>query len=1375
MEQVNADVESHPGRADLELAPASGRDGTRDTLHSHSGGSDSPERLVGSILNQQYRLDAHIGSGGFGDVFRAVQEATGQSVALKILRVRKEPGAPSVDRQVARFMREMSVCAGLHHPHIVRIIDSGRTATGAVFSVFEYVPGRTLSELLEDAGALTVQTTIDLMTQVLDALTCAHGSGVVHRDLKPSNIMISTTGARSHATVLDFGVSAFLDGVPLGAPASLTLTQEVLGTPSYAAPEQLRGEPPSPKSDLYAWGLIFLECVLGRRVLSGASAAEVTYRQLSVDEIPIPSVLDGHWLGVLLRWVLRKDLMRRVGRAELVLDRLLERRGTDELIDAHGYLALDREQRRSPTSSDIRELDGRSLESTAAERRQLTILSCSCRVPSPARAPEGIDHAIRDFHSVCIDIGTRFGGYSNGVLGGHVTLCFGYPRATDTDARRASIAAMEIVKAATRASEHAIQVRVGLHTGFIVTDDSARGAARFSGATSAEAMYLASRAPIGTILASAQARDQLQRDFAFSPIGLDGETHYRLLSEESTARVAKANSAGLTAFVGRGAELSILSTAMEAAQRGLSRTLLIIGEPGIGKSRLLGELHAATKQSDWLEIHCVPEASQSALRPILELIQRECKLKGASTDEGASRLQAELQNLGVEPDEAMAVLCPWLGVEPKEGCSPLPYAPIKRKALLIRTLVELILAMAKRQGAVLVIEDLHWADPTTSEWLGQIIDRIPQSGTLLVLTARPEFLATWSDDRVQRMTLNSLDRASVEQMVDALTPSRSLTASLRQQVIERADGIPMFVEEILRLLQDSPGDSPAPHDSPGFEVPRTLRDLLTGRLDRLESAKETAQLAAAIGREFDLPLLQNASGRGESDVLADIEAMLSAGLLTRWILHGESSYVFRHALIRDAAYEGLPAATRRQMHHRIADVLEGMFPDTAVERPELLADHWSSAHRMDKAIPYARRAAEISLMNCLYREACAHSRKALNWTALIPLDARRDELELELINLYAPALMASTGWGSDEVRAQLERAESLSRSVSSAAAGQYAMLWLLLMYHSIRANFDRFSEVQRRALEIAAQTQDSVLESVVYGIVGQNLFVQGRLGEAREACERALELYDVETHRTHRQRFGQDVFVFAQGTLGMLSALQGDIDQAIHCATGALAHAEALKSTYNICMAKAYLAGTWHYCGDRKRTAETARSLAQEADTHGLIDWLPIANILGGWANNLMDEPERESDRIWALGNRYAGPYWSFTIAQTEYSLGRFEAALTRIAGALAQSAELGVLYYVPELQRLRADCQAAQAQGGSASGDARTAVRAAYEEAIQSARAQGGRLPELRAALGLARCSHPSVPEAVHQQLLNVVETFRTGLDLPELQEARHLLRSCV
>jgi len=1317
------------------------------------------DRLIGGLVGGQYRIQSHLGAGGFGDVFRAVQEKTGQTVAVKVLRPRYGKNAPGIDRQIARFRREMRVCAELHHPHIVRLIDSGETEASFLFSVFEYVPGTTLAELLHDKGALPVRTAIDLMLQVLDALVCAHARGVIHRDLKPNNIMVSTTGSRPQITVLDFGISAFLEGMLLDEFESLTITREILGTPSYAAPEQLRGEAPSVKSDLYAWALVFTECILGRRVFDGPSAVEVAYRQLSADPVRLPDKLQKHWLGVLLRWALEKDVSRRAGAANEILERLLEKRPLGDLVDANGFFVGGEQDgpagagRIATGERDPAEITGRSAGSLpAGERRQITALCCAISIGEAAadRSPELLDQALRDAQALCIGVAARFGGTPAGTLGGQVLLYFGFPRANDTDARRSGIVALEIAQELRRrnadSGEIPIEIRIGIHTGIVtVLGSEGRPASPVFGITPNVAIQLALRAPANAILASADSHRYLAASFelhAETPAS-GGAAAYRLVAESRAESAAVSSGASSRVpLVGREHELMALEAAWRRAREQAGTCVVLMGEPGIGKSRLARELRRSIEGagSRWLETRCLPEMSQSALRPIVDLLAQHLDLSAASGEEGARRLEAALRDLGLDPAEPMPLLCPWLGLPLVDPYRPLPYSPQKQKALSLELLATIVLTVADRQSAPILIEDLHWADPTTLEFLDLLIRRLPSSHGLLLLTTRPDVgSASWPRESVETIELKSLDTENVATIVKALMGVDSLAPKLLEDVARRADGIPLFIEEIVRFVQESithnGGATPiaAASEQP---VPARLRDLLTSRLDRLGRAKETAQIAAAIGREFDYRLLAQVVSGDEALLLADLDQMVSADLLIRRRRVDNPLYMFRHALMRDAAYESLLSGSRQRIHGRIAGALETTFVDVVDRRPELLAHHLAEGGDKERAIEYAKRATGAALAGSLYHEAAAHATRALGWVDTVQDRQRRPEVELELISLLAPALMSISGWGSENVRKSIDRAEELSQQVSPHASTQYAVLWLLLMYHNIRANWARFDEVQARALSICQQTGNRVLECVVRAIVGQALFTRGRLPESRMQLDRALDLYNSDAHAAHRKHFGQDVEVFILASQGLLLSLMGYCEQARAAAHRALERAQELESPYNICMAKAFLAGTWHYQGERAKTSELCASLLEDSDAFGFADWPPIARILGGWAGGVIDGPAAEIDRILALGNRYGGPYWSFTVAQSELAAGRFDDALVRIERALNQSEEIGVYFYAPELLRLKGECLAAKAIKDLNHQERLQEAHVFLEMAVQLARRQEAKLPELRALTVAAKLS---------------------------------------
>jgi TOMM system kinase/cyclase fusion protein len=1332
----------------------------------------------------RYRIESQIDAGGFGDVFRAVQESTGQLVAVKVLRPRHGKNAPSLERQVARFQREMKVCAELHHAHIVRLIDSGETEAGVLFSVFEFVPGVTLADFLRERGGMTVRMTIELMSQVLDALICAHGKGIVHRDLKPQNIMVSTTGSRPQTTVLDFGISAFVEGALLDEYKSLTLTREILGTPAYAAPEQLRGATASVKSDLYAWGLIFAECLLGRRVFDSPTPLEMVHNQLSSDPVPLPAQLQAHWLGNILRWVLEKDVARRAGDALAVLERLGDERGFEGLVDQHGFLApVHAKPAGDPRRAGGPRVDKPSSVSTPGERRQLTALCCSVRAARSegiAQA-EAIDRTLDEAQAMCGEIAARFGGHPAGNLGGQLLVYFGIPQASDVDARRSAIVALEIAQEIGRrnagAWEAAIEVRVGIHTGMVTVSTNAGAISpTLSGVTPELAAQLTREAEANSVLVSGETFLHLAHSFDLQDAGtIAGRKSYRLLGETASESARQPGTAAeRTPLIGRTAELAILGSAWERATAGKGSTVTVMAEAGVGKSRLLREFRAQLdgRGFGWLEARCLPEMQHSPLQPILELIAHELNLLPATSPEAAERLESALAELDVTRSDAMPLLCPWFGLALPPHRSPLPFSPQKQKDLLIELLLTLVTLIIERREAPLLIEDLHWADPTTLEFVDRLMRALVGRRSLLLLSLRPELDVVWPEGLVEAVQLPSLEPREVAEMVAGLTAHAPLATRALEDVIRRSDGVPLFIEEIVRFFADH-----ADRGVPGVaaSIPSRLRDLLTGRLDRLGPAKATAQIAAAIGREFDYRLLAHVVSTEEASLLADLDQMVSAELLVRRRRVDGQIYFFRHALIRDAAYESMLGPTRRAVHARVAAALEAPGVGVAETRPELLARHWAAAAEPERAIEYSKRAMRSALGKCLYREAAAYGDEALISCGTIADGKRRQEVELELIGLLAPALMASSGWGSEEVRRYLERAEHLSQRVSAHSSTQYAMSWLLLMYHNIRANWDRFDEVKTHALAVAATTGDAVLESVVHSITAQTLIIRGRLGEAVTESEAALRLYDADKHANHRQHFGQDIQVFTLGGMGMLFALLGQIRRALEVGNQALEWAQKLRNPYNECVARAYLAGTWHYLGNRVQTGLVAEKLLADSETYGIADWPPIAKILGGWAAQVIEEPEEWTQKILAIGNRYAGPYWEFTIAQTEYGKGMFRASLVRIERALAQSFELGVHYYVDELYRLRGNCLAALAEADSTAAATLVAeAERAFEEGIVWAQRQEARLPELRATLGLYQLLRRHAPErADGAALARLVLWFGDDNDWDgsELREAKSLL----
>jgi TOMM system kinase/cyclase fusion protein len=875
-----------------------------------------PALTIGSVFQGGYEIVAPLGSGGFGWVYKARQLSTGQDVAIKVLRVLAGDSAADIANQSARFRREMRLCAGLAHPNIVRIIDSGETSEGTLYAVFELVPGVTLRQVLADEGKLEVPEAVHLMSEVLDALACAHARGVVHRDLKPDNVMISKTGARRHALVLDFGLGGFsAEGEGWELPR-ITATREAMGTPCYAAPEQLRGEPPQARSDLYSWGLIFLECLTGELAISGGSAADVIWKQLGPDPVPIPASLRTQRLGRLLEIVTAKQIEKR----DVTIPGLLEALGA---IQGAGP-ASGLEARRTDDLPD-------------GERRQLTIVSCRLSVrPLERRSldPEEMDEALHAQHARYAELAARAGGQTAGVLADRVLLVFGYPRAREDDARRAARTALAIAEEAARATRRLeterglrLEVRVGLHTGLVVVRElrqaTFQGLYDLVGLTPQIAARLDERAAPGEVLVSADTHRLLRGEIATEAVGdiqpwadAGSMAVFRLVAQPGPSGVRVTPSASETPLIGRVTPLRDLLEVWTSAQRGHPGAVLMRGEPGIGKSRLVRELRHRLPAEGWLEARCVAENEGSPLRPFVDLLLAL-----------GEPIETLLLRYGFEVPETLPLFATLLSqtLDPRFVAAQL--TPDLQKERTLRAVLEFIMRMAQERPIVLAIEDLHWADPTTLELTQLLLQEVRSAAAVasdpplrlgVVLTARPDLTPPWPLEDVTLIQLTRLARPDIEEMIGAgLATGRVLPRAVIDKVVECSDGVPLFVEEVTRVLLrsvDAERGERAGAENVEMDVPSTLRELLTGRLDGLSSsARETIQVAAILGRELRYELLDAVAHKDEALLREDLRELIDAGLFfPRRSMRGEG-YVFKHSLVRDAAYESMTRPRRLRL------------------------------------------------------------------------------------------------------------------------------------------------------------------------------------------------------------------------------------------------------------------------------------------------------------------------------------------------------------------------------------------------------------------------------------------------------------------------------
>jgi TOMM system kinase/cyclase fusion protein len=777
-------------------APTAASGSTRDVLAE-------PLDELTRALAPRYLVRDRLGSGGFGSVYRAVHANTGQEVAIKVLRRHASWTADIAAAQVARFEREADLCAGLQHPNIVRLIDKGRTPDDLYYAIYELVPGQTLRSLLGREQQLTADRTAELMGQVLDALAAAHAKGIVHRDLKPANIMVVSTGQSEHVKVLDFGISTLTLEARGAGFHDITRGDELIGTPQYSAPEQLRGDFPTTKTDLYAWGLVFLECLTGRPAVAGTSLAEIYQQHLSPIEIALPPSLVAHPLGRFLRRVLRKQ--------------------PDERADDAAKLYA--EFRQLPLGDLVGVLsDGREAghQTSRLEQRQMTALALVLRlVPGVDRQIDAdmLDSILRDQLDLCRDALARYGGTVTGQLGDQLVTLFGYPNASDTDARRAVRTVLELAEDIRQRGRRlsathglGLELRIGIHTGPVtVAPGQVPG-----GVTPARALSLAATAAPNTMVVSPESRRVLE-PFAELEAGdavpVNGAARpvstARLIGERRGEALSfRPGQASGPSMLGREAELRQL-VELAGATGASVRAALITGEAGIGKSRLVRELLSVAREQGQSihECRCLAEERNVALSPILPLLRRQLGLNRADPHGSGELLISALTRHGLDPARFAPIFCTWLALPVPEGSAPVMMAPYRQRELLLEALVAMLSRLGEGAGAILLVEDLHWADPTTLEMLGGLLRGPGARAPLLALTARPEFEPPWKGVEPTRINLDRLSPAAAEQVVLLNWTGEPPRREVVSAIVSRADGVPLFIEELTRMVvEEGSGD-----------------------------------------------------------------------------------------------------------------------------------------------------------------------------------------------------------------------------------------------------------------------------------------------------------------------------------------------------------------------------------------------------------------------------------------------------------------------------------------------------------------------------------------------------------------------------------------
>ncbi len=1052
-------------------------------------------------------------------------------------------------------------------------------------------------------------------------------------------------------------------------------------------------------------------------------------------------------------------------------------------------------------------------ESTAeAERRQLTVLFCDLvgsTVLSERLDPEDLREVVREYQAACVEVVERFGGHVAQILGDGLLAYFGYPEAHEDDARRAVHAGLGIVVAMGQLNRRLerdrslrLAVRLGIHTGQVVAGEVGAGERREQlamGQPPNVAARLQGLAEPDQVLLSHATHQLVHRFFACQELGersLKGVSRpmkvYRAVRESGVRtqqfRLVAAEKRGPTPLVGRDVELDLLREKLDRVREECGQVVHVIGEAGIGKSRLLRAFREKLVAQDgdeqpWLFCHGSPHHQSSAFHPLIELLEELFRFhRDDSSEQKLSKLEEGLRPFRSPLAETVPLLGALLSLDvtheavalpPRapqgDGRPPRP-SPELQKYKTLELVLTLLLELGDKQPVVFVMEDLHWVDPTSLEFLELLVRQGPAAGLFTLLTSRPAFDPPWGTrSHVVQLTLGRLADVHVEAMVHAVAGAELLPGEVLGKIVERTDGIPLFVEELTKVVLASD----LTKGLASAAIPATVRDSLMARLDRLGTAKEVAQLASVMGRDFTYEMLTAVSQLPEVHLQEELTRLVKAELVYQRGVPPSATYAFKHTLIRDTAYRSLLKVARRRCHGMVARALEHSFPETIETQPELLAHHYTEAGLIEMAVVHWRKAGNRDLRRGAYREASAHYKSGLVLIEETPESPKRDLTELKMWLGLTTAVGAAVGWAAPEVGEALGQAQRLASGMESRKEIFLLenLLWAAEMF---RPDLQKALEHGHRLAQLAQSDHEIHLAESNLGITRYFL---GELKEARAHLETAL------AHESGNPACTVSSIVLLK--LGYLDQALARDQQAMACGRGDSGY---LYSEVLFLSAFADLVrGEPRAAGERIRELLTLyRKKDSFAQRWGEF-WQQVVAVFDAGPNGpgalpspVGADPESKVKCLWQAYDRtfLSGSKLARTVALADLmtvclKLGRVEDGRRALKKALAVVAETGERVVEGPLHRLRAELVLAASPEAEVDLTSRQReAESAFRQALQIARRQSAKLFELRAAVSLSRLWRSQGKRDEARELLSeVYGWFTEGLDTAPLKEARELL----
>ncbi len=1032
-----------------------------------------------------------------------------------------------------------------------------------------------------------------------------------------------------------------------------------------------------------------------------------------------------------------------------------------------------------------------------AERRQLSVMFCDLvgsTLLSRQLDPEDLRAIITVYHRCCTELVERNGGFVAKYMGDGILAYFGYPRASEHDAERAVRAGLAVVEAVPKLASAAgspLQVRVGIATGLAVVGDLIGTGAALEQAVIGETPNLAARlqalAEPGAVVISASTRRLTGGLFVYLDLGAvalkgfgEEVPAWQVVGASVTQSRFEALRAATTPLVGRDEEIDLLMRQWQKAKTGEGQAVLISGEPGIGKSRIAQTIveRMSGEPHSQLRYFCSPHHQDSALYPLIVQIERMADIRREDTDdERLAKLEAAVTQGPDQLPSIVPLLADLLSIPVGDRYPPLNLTPQKRKEKTLHALLAGVERLAAKHPVLIIFEDLHWSDPTSREWLDLLIDRLPLVRVLLAVTFRPEFMPLWvARPHVTMLNLNRLPQRQRAEMIFRITNDKTLPDEIADQIIDRTDGVPLFIEELTKMVMESgilidAGDRYTVVESvTALAIPATLQGSLLARLDRLPSTREVAQIGAALGRTFSHELISAVANLPQQQVDDALVRLERAELLFRRGSPPNAEYTFKHALVQDVAYDTLLRNRRQEIHVAIVSTLETRFGEIVATQPQLMAHHSIQGGLNEKAINYCLKAGQRATTRSAMAEAVAQLQKGLALIANLPDSRERQAHELDLQTALGPALVATRGYSAPDVGLTWARARALAEELDRSEHlvtlfyGQWA-------YHLVRAEHRQALELAQQLEQIGEKRNDPLALLLGHFEHGCSRLFCGDFVRARSLFEQCHGMRDPGYRAKYLAMTGDDKYLSTLVHLGMALEHLGYVDQGRRCMTEALAEARRLNHPYTLGLVSAFACWSQMSVASLHETGRLAEQTIAVSNEQGFPFWLAIGWMYQGWSlTGLQRKPEsvdllsKGLSMYRATGAVLTTPMLLLMQAEALGWAGKPKEGLICLSEADGIVETTQERYAQADMERIYGDLH-------TATGDER-AAEAHYQRAISVAEKQCAKVLELHASTSLARLWRDQGKHTqAHDLLAPAYEWFTEGFDTPILKGAKALL----